>query len=66
MGRKSALKLTHNGITDTLPSWAKRLGITYNSLYARLYTLKWPVEVALSHSNLRPRSKTNKENTSDS
>lgn len=56
MGRKSRTTFTHDGVTDTIKGWAERLGLEYNALYARLYVLKWPVEKALAHRNLRPRA----------
>jgi hypothetical protein len=39
--------LTHNGITDTLANWARRLGMNSRSLCNRLH-LGWSVERALT------------------
>lgn len=45
-------KLTHNGVTLSRASWARRLGITPSTLYRRLKA--WPLEQALSMPRLYP------------
>lgn len=44
----SRVFLTHDNITMSLCDWAKRLGITKQCLWARLYVLNWPVEKTLT------------------
>lgn len=49
-----AWRLTFNGETRTLDEWADNLGINRNTLYARLTTLGWSVEAALT-ANVDPK-----------
>lgn len=37
-----------NGLSKTIPQWARMLGINKNTLKKRHYTLKWSVEKTLS------------------
>lgn len=45
--QRTTMKLTHNGHTDTLRGWARRLGIDKSSLKTRL-DRGWPLDKALS------------------
>lgn len=38
----------YNGKAQNLCAWAEELGINPNTLYGRLYKLKWPIERALT------------------
>lgn len=40
--------LTYNGKTQTMKQWAEEMGISYITLSARINTLKWTVEKALT------------------
>ena len=39
---KKRTTFTINGMTRTLLEWSEATGIKYNTLYARLNTIKWP------------------------
>lgn len=40
--------IEYNGKSQNICAWAKELGISPNTLYGRLYKLRWPIEKALS------------------
>jgi len=40
--------LTLNGITQTLAQWADAIGVKHSTMCMRLYSLKWPIEKALT------------------
>ena len=42
--------ITFNNKTQTLPEWAKELGIKSGTLRQRLYTYKWSIEKCLTYS----------------
>lgn len=44
--RRTTKMVTYNGQTMTVYAWAERLNIQYDTLYQRLYVLKWSVERA--------------------
>lgn len=46
--RDGPILITHEGETHTLWDWGKIKGISYQTLYQRIYTLKWPIEAALT------------------
>jgi hypothetical protein len=46
--RSNTKLITHNGETLSLKEWAKKIGMSREALYARLYVNKWTVEEALT------------------
>lgn len=41
-------KITYKNTTKTLTDWCKELGLNHNTIYARIYCYKWPIEKALT------------------
>jgi hypothetical protein len=52
--RKTAVMLTHNGQTMSLPEWARKVGIRREKLRLRL-EYGWPLEKALQPDDFRKR-----------
>jgi hypothetical protein len=50
INRKKAKPITHNGKTQSLFQWSLDTGIGYQTLYLRIYKLKWE----LSHAFTQP------------
>lgn len=46
---KTGQHYTFKGITDTLPGWAKRMGLKRGTLQERVHYQRWPIGVALMH-----------------
>lgn len=46
--RRSNNLITYNGITQTETQWAREIGIKPSTLWARIHTLKWDTEKALT------------------
>lgn len=40
--------LTYEGKTMTIAQWAREVGLSMHTLYARLFRLKWPIDRALT------------------
>ena len=45
---RRTLLIEYQGRTDTLSWWCKKLGLNHNTIYARIYCYKWPIEKALT------------------
>jgi hypothetical protein len=48
-------QLTHNGITDSITGWGKRIGISPVTIYSRIKRLGWTTKRALT-APVSPRS----------
>lgn len=48
LNRRSTILLTYNGKTKPLFEWARDFGINPKTLWARINTLKWSIERALT------------------
>lgn len=46
--RRNNNLITYNGITQTETQWAREIGIKPSTLWARIHTLKWDIERALT------------------
>lgn len=45
--RRDTVKITFDGITETLLYWSKKTGIPAKNLYSRFHTMKWNAEKTL-------------------
>lgn len=45
---KRGALIEYNGKSQNICAWAKELGVSANTLYARLYKLGWPVDKAFA------------------
>jgi len=48
LNRSDNINLTYNGETQTLKEWSNELEIGYQTLFARIKRLGWPIEKALT------------------
>lgn len=46
-------KITFDGKTKTLMEWSRAIGISQDTLWVRIYRLKWPINKALTKSTIR-------------
>lgn len=46
--RRNSILLTHNGATKTLAAWADEMGVSYYTLYLRIFRKGLPVDVAMA------------------
>ncbi len=53
--RRSSRLVTFNGRTQTMIAWAEEIGITYMTLYLRLYRRNMPLEEALTPGRAKPK-----------
>lgn len=46
--RSNTRNIAYNGETKTLTEWCNQLGLSYKTIYARLYVHHWPIGKALN------------------
>jgi transcriptional regulator with PAS, ATPase and Fis domain len=49
--KRSNINITYKGETENLKQWSKKLGVNYNSLYARIFKYKWDIQKTFTVNN---------------